>query len=240
MSEELEVVLRPQRDRRLGRQLVHDPESKTFARTASTIELSPINRSSWYTTKLRVYDPRPNPDQPVGNCTACAKAMEFNAAGNRRKGVVLGMEWALSQYRLYTRIDPFEGFWEPDDTGSSSLASCKGAQQTNDGGEYRFDFRGADGVVQGICGDRRVQNLGTWWRWGQFEPDSDGRIEPTGELAGGHEYVARGYDADRDWVLIRCWWGDQYRDVWIKREHLNDLVLDGGDVHTQRRLILAA
>lgn len=237
---DLHVVVRPQHDKRLGRQVVHDDASRSFARTASTIELSPVDPSTWYTTSIRIYDPLPNPNQPVGCCTACAKASMFNSVGNRRMGVVLGMDWALDQYRLYTRIDPFEGTWEPVDTGSSSLASCKGAQQTGEGGEYRYDFRGADGVVQGICGDRRVQDVGTWWRWGMFEPNSKGIIEPTGGYAGGHQYVARGYDADRDLILIRCWWGLSYRDVWIKREHLNDLIMDDGDVHTQRRLILAA
>lgn len=237
MSDDLVINLVRQRDRRLGRQQVHDPASRSFAMERSTIPLAPIDQTLWRDTAIRIYDPVPNPNQPVGCCTGCAKAMEFNSVGNRRKGVVLGLPWALDNYRSNTRIDPFPGIWEPDDTGSSSLAACKSAQLSNDGGEYRFDFRGADGVVNGICADRRVQNLGTWWTEDMFYPDSQGRIEPTGARVGGHQYIARAYWEARDWVKLRCWWGTGYRDVWIRRDHLNDLILDGGDVHTQRRLV---
>jgi len=40
---------------------------------------------------IRFYDPRPNPNQDVGCCTGCEKAMNFNAAGARFTGTVFGM-----------------------------------------------------------------------------------------------------------------------------------------------------
>jgi hypothetical protein len=50
--------------------------------------------------------------------------------------------------------------------------------------------------------------------------------------AGGHQYVIRGYDKDRDWVLGRCWWGG-FRDFWLTRHDLDALLRDGGDAHFQ-------
>lgn len=224
-----EVLYVVQQRPNLGRQLVHDPLSKGFpTRTA-------IDKSKWITKSIRIYDPRVNPNQCHSECTACAKAMEFNAAGNRVKGVVLDMDDAHQIYHLTTTLDPFEGEWPPDDTGSSGLASAKAAQRLGLGGEYRHVFNGADEVVQ-LIQEGSVVSVGTWWYDDMFRPNAKGVIEPTGPQVGGHQYAAHGYDAKQDVVIIRCWWG-HYRDVRIKREHLNELILDSGDAHVQDRVI---
>lgn len=160
--------------------------------------------------------------------------MEFNAAGNRAPGIVLNMNHAHHFYHFASIFDPFEGEWPPDDTGSSGLAAAKAAKQLGFGGEYRHVFGGADEVVQLIMANR-VVNVGTWWYERMFTPNARGVIEPGESRAGGHQYVARGYDAVKDHVIIRCWWGT-YRDVRIKREHLNELILDDGDAHIQDRI----
>lgn len=214
---------------KLGRQRVHDPMSRAFATRAV------VDRSKWVTKLIRIYDPLPNPDQCHSECTGCAKAMEMNAVNNRLKGVVLNMNTAHSIYTLATHLDPFEGEWPPDDTGSSGLAAAKAAKQLGIGGEYRHVFNGADEVVQ-LIQTGRVVNVGTWWYDGMFTPDAKGVIVPSGPQVGGHQFIARGYDLVRDLVLIRCWWGS-YRDVLIKRAHLNELLQDDGDAHIQNRII---
>jgi hypothetical protein len=78
-----------------------------------------------------------------------------------------------------------------------------------------------------------VISVGTWWYWDLFQPDSRGKITPGGGRAGGHQYVIRGYDVDRDWVLGRCWWGS-FRDFWMSRADLDGLLRDDGDAHFQR------
>lgn len=225
----LTIVLVEQQSPLLGRQMVHDERSRGFVALRSTID-----RSQWRDRAIRVYDPTPNPNQTVGNCTMCAKAMQLNSIGNRMRGRILDMKWAMDGYRIATGLDPWPGQWEPDDTGSSGLASCQTAQQVGVGGEYVWEFEGADGVVQNLM-QGRTMSLGTWWYEGMFTPDSSGVIHPTGDKAGGHQYLARGYDADRDRVLIRCWWGS-FRDVWISREDLDSLLRDGGDAHWQQSL----
>lgn len=126
------------------------------------------------------------------------------------------------------------GQWPPTDTGSSGLAASKAAQAMGLGGEYRHVFGGADEVVQ-LIQSGKVVNVGTWWLADMFTPNAAGIITTTGARVGGHQYIARGYEVKRDLVLIRCWWGT-YRDVWISRDQLNGLLMDGGDAHIQTRL----
>jgi hypothetical protein len=225
---ELGVQFVPQERSNLGRQKVHDPRSKGFPVAGV------IDRSKWVSKSLRVYDPKRNPNQCHSECTGCAKAMEFNTVGNRVAGVVLNMDNAHEFYHLASTLDPFVGEWPPDDTGSSGIAAAKAAKQLGYGGEYRHVFNGADGVVQLIQMNRTV-NVGTWWYEDMFEPTTKGVITPTGKMVGGHQYLARGYDARLDMVIIRCWWGS-FRDVRISREHLHELIMDGGDAHIQDRI----
>lgn len=159
--------------------------------------------------------------------------MQLNSAGNNKPGVVLGMKEAHELYTFASHNDPWDNGWPPLDTGSSGLASCIAAQSLGHGGEYRHIFNGADGVVQSIM-DGRTVSVGTWWTEDMMYPEPNKLIEPTGKRVGGHQYLARAYDLPGDYVLIRCWWGN-YRDVWIRRRHLDDLILEDGDAHVQDR-----
>ena len=219
-------------DPRLGRQIVHDPRSRAFPFGAT------VDTTTWRSRTVRVYDPLPNPNQTIGNCTGCAKATQLNSVGNRVSGVVLKMSDADRIYSLATTLDPWAGSYPPDDTGSSGLAAAKAAQQLGLGGAYRWLFGGANEVVQAVMEGRTV-NVGTMWYYSMFSPwrsgnDPIGIVAPAGQPAGGHEWTVRGYDVDRDLVLGRCWWGE-FRDFWIMREHLDELLHDDGDAHVQDR-----
>ena len=216
----------PQLSNLLGRHVVHDSRSRAFAAAL------PIDRSSWRDKAIRIYDPTPNPEQAVGCCTGVAKCVQLNAAGNRRTGRVLKMEDALRIYSRNTEIDPWAGSWPPTDTGSSGLASAKTAQEFGLAGEYRWLFGGADEVVQAVMAGETV-SVGTWWYWDMMQPDPSALVRPTGGRAGGHQYTVRGYDKSSDRVLARNWWGS-FRDFWITRADLNDLLMDDGDAHFQR------
>lgn len=225
MDDDVKVIRVEQKSKLLGRNVQHDPRSRAFAMAL------PIDRASWRTKSIRIYDPLPNPNQVIGNCTGCQKAMAFNAYGQRKIGVVHNMDFANKVYSWASANDPWQGQWPPDDTGSSGLAAAQAAQALGVGGEYRWLFGGADEIVQAIM-DGMTVGVGTWWYEGLFNRNESGRIEPTGQKVGGHQWTVRGYDKYRDWVLGRCWWGE-YRDFWIKREHLNDLVMDDGDANVQ-------
>jgi hypothetical protein len=159
--------------------------------------------------------------------------MMLNQAGNRFKGKVFNLSNADQIYSLATQLDPWPGTYPPDDTGSSGLAACKAAQQLKLGGEYQWIFTMADGVVQAIM-DGDVVGVGTEWYDGMFNINSKGFVEPTGQVAGGHQWTVRGYVESQDALIGRCWWG-AFRDFKIKREHLEMLLANDGDAHVQKR-----
>jgi hypothetical protein len=222
---ELHVIQVEQQDPRLGRQVVHDPRSRRFVAPVT------VDRSTWRSKALRVYDPAVNPNQPVGCCTGVSKAIQLNTAGHRKAGRVLGMPAALDLYRRATVLDPWEGSWEPDDTGSSGLAAAKAAQEQLGAGEYRWLFGGADEVVQAVMAGWPV-SVGTWWYAGMFNLDAKGRTGVTGARVGGHQWTVRGYDLKADTVIGRCWWGS-FRDFTLSRGDLAGLLADDGDAHVQ-------
>lgn len=226
---DLDIEIVAQLYPQLGRNKVHDPASRGFPMGAT------VNMDTWKTKSIRIYDPRSNPNQCHGECTGCANAMMHNSAGNRAPRQVLGMDYAHKVYSGATAIDPWEGAWPPTDTGSSGLAAAKVAQQLGTGGEYRWIFGGADEVIQTVM-DGRVVSCGTWWHEGMMRPDDKKFIYPTGRRVGGHQYIVRGYHKRKDAALIRCWWG-RYRDVYLHRAALDDLLRAGGDAHVQDRKI---
>jgi hypothetical protein len=226
--EDVKVITVEQQSPLLGRNVVHDERSRSFPMAQFT---TGIDRGAWRDRINRIYDPYPNPNQVVGCCTGVAKCTQLNAGNNRVKGRVLKLKDAENIYSRNTQIDPWEGEWPPTDTGSSGLASCKTAIEFGLARDYFWLFGGADEVVENIM-QGRVISVGTWWYWDMFNKDSRGLVRPTGGRAGGHQWVARGYDVDRDEVMGRCWWGD-FKDFWIKRTDLQDLLLDDGDAHFQ-------
>lgn len=214
-----------QHDNRLGRHVRHDEQSKGFALPVT------VDRSTWHDKAIRVYDPTPNPNQVIGNCTGCSKSNSLNAVGSRLKGRVLNMADADALYSWATRDDPWAGAWPPDDTGSSGLAAARAAQAYGVGGAYQWLFGGADQVVQTIMAGR-VVSVGTLWYYGMFDAFPDAPVTVGGGVAGGHQWTVRGYDVSSDWLMGRCWWGG-FRDFWIKRESLQYLLDQDGDAHVQ-------
>lgn len=236
MAKRVELI--PSSDPRLGRHVDHDERSRSFALVAG------VDRSAWVDRRVRVYDPSPNPNQTVGNCTVCAKAVQLNAAGNRLAGVRLSMGWAMLAYGWETAHDEFPGQYPPDDTGSSGLAACKTAQHLGAGGQYQWIFGGADEVVANVM-TGKVVNVGTAWYDDMFTGWRSYYglpvVRPGGGVAGGHEWAVRGYSVSSDRVLARCWWGepdgslDVHKDFWVARGDLEDLLQDQGDAHWQMR-----
>lgn len=237
MSTDLHVVVVEQEYPQLGRQVVHDPASRRFARGLT------IDPETWRSTTLRTSDPLPNPKQPNGCCTGVAECVQGNSVGVPSPQRQLTMDDAQAVYTLATRLDPFPGQMPEQDTGSSGLAAAKAARRLGLlSGSYHWLFGGADEVVQHLMdtSQRTPVSCGTWWHEGMMRPSDDGKhplpiIEPTGRRVGGHQYTARGYHRPTDTIIIRCWWGS-YRDVRIQRTHLADLLAQDGDAHVAERL----
>jgi hypothetical protein len=216
------VEQRPQEDPRLGRQLLHDRRSRSFAAPRE------VDGQRVY-VRHRFYNPYPTPDQHVGCCTGVAKAILGNQVGNRVGGVVLGYPVALDIYRGATRRDPWEGSWEPTDTGSSGLAAGMHAIQMGLMERIEHCF-GIEHVLDTL--QRRAVSVGTWWHQDMFNPHPDTLlVTPTGGYAGGHQWVLVAHDPGKGWVEGLCWWNGWGRRgrFRLKEHHLASLLEDDGD-----------
>jgi hypothetical protein len=218
----------------MGRHVVHDPRSRAFAHSAKPpAHLGDLAKRRW---RHRLYLPKPNPEQLIGCCTGVDQVVKANAAGNRVKGRVLGMDTAVQLYRRATQLDPWPGEYPPEDTGSSGLAACQAAKEAGLIERYEWVFGGHDELLAALW--QRPVGLGTWWYAGMFYPDPKTLlIQPTGRKAGGHQYTLYGWDPELDAFDLWCMWGQWGAGgrARISRDAVQQLRADDGDAHVTYR-----
>jgi len=230
---DLHVVTVEQTDPRLGRQVHHDPRSRRFAFQAAEAPRRDIT--------LRVYNPRPNPNQILGCCTGVDAAVKCNTAGNRVKGVILDMDDAVKIYSRATQLDPWPGEYPPTDSGSSGLAAAQASKEQGMISGYEWLFRGVDDILAALAAGRPV-GCGTYWRQNMFKVDKQtGLVDVSGPIAGGHQWTVIGYRKRYDAFLGWCWWGrwgiNGSGRFLIRRQDLAELLADDGDCHVTRRAL---
>lgn len=144
----------------------------------------------------------------LGCCTGAAMAGWLGCAPHitsAEQANGFDLEYAHKLYSLATHLDPFPGYWPPTDTGSSGLAVAKAAKQYGNISSYRW-ATSVDGLAKALQSGPVI--IGIPWYEGMFTPDRDGRILPTGVVAGGHEVLVRGL-LGRDLLLSNSW-GDSW------------------------------
>lgn len=182
----------------LGRHVEHDEASRAFAFPASAAPSKPV---LW---------PHHGPvlDQgSLGSC--CGNAMEQCLATGPlfRVGFTPTEKQALSIYELATRLDGVPGQYPPTDTGSSGLGVAKAAKSLGLIRSYQHVF-GITHAMQTIASTPFI--VGTEWYEGMFNPDFNGFLNLTGQVAGGHEYLCLGFDGVATWTFLNSWgptWG---------------------------------
>jgi hypothetical protein len=132
--------------------------------------------------------------------------------------------------------------WPGEDyEGSSVLGGAKAISDRGYMGEYRWAF-GIDDVLATLSSHGPVI-LGTSWLEGMFDPDPDGLLSVTGEVAGGHAYLARGVilsgivpgtsrKVGEPLVRIRNSWGRDWgsdSDAFVRASDLERLLGDEGE-----------
>lgn len=219
-------------DPRLGRHVVHDSQSWDYQ------EKLPRQTTRLRTVQHRRYDPIPEPNQEIGCCTFVAECMLGNTKGNRVMGEVLDMDLAVRGYGLATQLDPFDGIYPPNDTGSSGLAAAKAAVQLGIAVEYVWYFSVED-VLIGL--QSHPISFGGKWTYDMFDANRiNALVRPTGEVAGGHQWVLSGYVASEELIVGECWWGPDFGyngRFYITVSDFRSLMEDRGDAHyTVRKL----
>lgn len=228
------IVQIDQHNTRLGRHVVHDPRSRAYAMRVSSTALPARS------FRHKIFGPTPNPNQVIGCCTGVDQCVRADAQGNRIRGKILDMEDAVKVYSRATQLDPWEGSYPPNDTGSSGLAAAKAAKEAGIIDRYEWIFEttpGADNVLAALR--QHPVGVGTLWTNDMFHPDPRTLlVEPTGAIAGGHQWSVIGYSKRFDAFEGFCWWGSGFGAggmFRIARRHLGFLLSQDGDAHVTFR-----
>jgi len=205
----------------LGRHLdaAHDFRSRAFpARTAPLV-------TTTHTHHGPVFD-----QGQLGSCTGNATAQALNTdpliPASRR---LLTEADAIAIYSWATHHDSYRGAYPPTDTGSDGLSVAKAAKHLELISSYQHAF-GLDHVLGALV--VRPLIIGIPWLQGMFAVRSDGYLQVTGAVAGGHEVCLHGIDVERQAVrLLNSWsssWGDQ-GEAWLRWADLGSLLDQRGD-----------
>ncbi|QPO17118.1 cysteine protease [Gordonia phage Lilbeanie] len=209
--------------RAYGRKVNHDERSRRYGLVVNPrVELT---SRDWPTAG-------PIIDQgDVGMCVGASLAHLLNVCRTRDGGSqFLGHAEALDLYEDATKIDPFDGEYPPDDTGTDAVSVCKVAQEHGLVRVYNHAF----GLRQTLLALQTGPVMaGFTWHEGMEEPDADGRISATGEVLGGHQVVLSGIDTRAETVtVLNSWsadWGRGGR-AFLSWEDLRLLLADEGDI----------
>lgn len=195
--------------KRLGRHVEHDPRSRAFA-----YEI-PAGAGALVAVEHRRHGGIFN-QGALGSCTGNAAAGAKNTEPFYHSGSapLIYEAGAVDIYSLATRLDGLsDGYYPPNDTGSSGLAVAKAMKQEGMIGSYQHAFDMAAALAALQAGPVIT---GVNWYEGFDSPDANGLVKIAGQVRGGHEIVARGYqpgqaaDGSDALILLDNSWGTGY------------------------------
>lgn len=216
-------------DPRLGRHVNHDERSKRYAfRAPDRVTLRTVHHER----HVPVFD-----QGTLGRCvpTSGLGCLATGHLFQAYQSLVsppypLSDGGAVSAYRDVTRMDPYDGEWEPNDTGSDGLSMAKLLVSKGAIAGYQHTFSLSD-MLAALMKSPLI--TGTVWRRDMYQPDRNGIVHPTGAVQGGHEYVIDSFDAQTNLVgFTNSWgtsWGWQGR-FFMRAEDFGTLLEQNGDV----------
>lgn len=191
-------------DKRLGRNVHHDPRSLSYK-----VEPRSTVASARWGRVIPILN-QGSLGSCTGNATVGVLGTEpyYSILTAAFPTLVLNEALAVQIYSLATALDPFEGQYKPDDTGSDGLSVAKAAKNLGLISGYKH-ITSIDAAHTAIQSGPFV--TGTVWLAGMDDTDPNGIVTATGATRGGHEYEVIGYDAQRDlWEFVNSWgtgWG---------------------------------
>lgn len=236
-------------DPRLGRHVLHDPDSREYDLRALLLAEAPPKTPVLWARTGPIFDQNACPPAVlselgadpavtgIGCCTTCAAFGLLNTAPYARPGLVYTLDDVLRGYHAETQLDntAIPGTWPPQDTGSTGLWAMKVLRRRGLIQAYRWAFRLT--TVLAYLGHGPVA-VGSPWYDSMFTPVTrDGRmlleISPDAAVAGGHEWVADGIDPPAKLVRMTNSWGEQWGEhgqAWVSYATLDRLLGEQGDV----------
>lgn len=225
----LELKQYKPKDPRLGRHVAHDSRSLRF----KVVARDPMTLSSVrHVVNIPILD-----QENLGSCTghaataAVATAAHWNVSAKYLAdiGEAGAHRFAVGVYSDATKIDPWPGEYEPDDTGSDGLSVAKVLKNRGlvSGYEHATSLNAAlTALAKGVV------IIGSVWMSDMYGPSRAGQVVPTGYEEGGHEYALDELDVANQRVWIRnSWgtgWGIQGR-AWLTWADLGKLLANYGD-----------
>lgn len=162
------------------------------------------------------------------------QAYWLKAGNTTAKTKYLAEADAVKLYSLATQLDEdgTKTQYPPDDTGTSALGVGKAMQALGIIKTYQWSFGWAHFTA---AIDQGPVMLGTDWYEGMFDPDEQGYCNISGDVAGGHAYLARGIDYEHKRVLCRNHWTKTWNPVlkgefYLSFATLEQLLGQQGDV----------
>lgn len=211
-------------DPRLRRIVNHDSRSRRYPFRTEGITLTSVKHAR----HVNVFD-----QGMLGSCTGnagvgCLATDPFYLT--RLGSYSLDQAGAVRLYSDATRIDPFDGTYPPEDTGSDGLSIAKALTAAGEISGYQWTFTLEDALKALVV---TPYITGTYWLDDMFEPDSTGRVQATGAVAGGHEYLADELDVERERIWFTNSWGPDWGAggrFWMSWDDYGDLLDRQGDV----------
>lgn len=190
----------PSTDPRLGRHVKHDGRSRSFAFDTSQLAV----QSVVHPRHIGILN-----QGQVGSCTGNA-GVGVLATDPLFGALPATMAYTLDEdgaLRLYSAAEDIDGDgpYPPNDNGSSGLSIAKAVKNAALVSGYQHTFSTADALK--ALSVTPVM-IGSDWTQDMFTPDPDGRVHPSGTVRGGHEYVCREVDADRQVIWCDNSWGN--------------------------------
>jgi len=200
--------------RRLGRHQHFDERSRKFSvrenpfwqlgdpGTSASPEVMGLRSRTWL-RRIAAFN-----QGALGSCTGNAVVGLLATAPFRRTPEHdINEKLAVQDYSRATEIDPFDGKWPPDDTGSSVLAALKALVQLGRAKEYRWCF-GSKDVLPTLSYVAPVA-IGVNWYDSFDRPDATGlvRLTPGARIRGGHAFLVLGINVALEQVIAENSWG---------------------------------
>lgn len=218
----------------LGRHVHHDDESRRYAFDTSGLSIV----SAKHQRRIPVLQ-----QGDLGSCTgnagigALGTDPYYDTLTKWQLGAGTGYtfdeEGAVRLYSDATRLDDYPGgYYAPEwqDTGSDGLSIAKALKAAGEISGYQHTFS-LDDALKALTLYPVI--TGTVWTADMFRPDPDGRVHPTGALAGGHEFVADEIDAEQRRVWFTNSWGAGWGvdgRFYMTFADFGQLLADKGDV----------
>jgi hypothetical protein len=140
---------------------------------------------------------------------------------------------AYDAMHIYTEAQKYDEWPGENYDGTSAHGACKYLRQARVIDAYRWCF-GLNDVVDTLCQYGPV-GIGIRWHEGMMNVDSNGFVQPTGAIVGGHETELIGINVPHRYFVGMNSWGDNWGDKGrykLSWDDLADLLHGDGDAVT--------